>query len=46
MKCIICQKEMNISEGLTELNGQKCHIVCKEKSETEWRKQKGLDHLN
>lgn len=44
MKCSVCQKEMNISEGLTEFNGKRCHIECKKQYEKDWREEKGLDH--
>ncbi|MCV0431533.1 hypothetical protein [Nitrosopumilus sp.] len=43
MKCCICQKDMNISEGITELEGKKCHVSCKKQNEIEWRKTKGLE---
>ena len=43
MKCSICQKEMNISERLTEFEGKRCHVECKKRFEKEWRKSKGLD---
>lgn len=43
MICAICKKEVNISEGLTEINGKKYHISCKEQYDEEWRKKQGLD---
>jgi hypothetical protein len=43
MICAICKKEMNISEGLTEMSGKKCHISCKEQHYEEWRKKQGLN---
>ena len=46
MKCGICKKEMNFSEGITEHNGQKCHVLCKEQYDKSWRKAKGLDYLH
>ncbi len=45
MMCSICQKEMNFSEGITERDGQKCHVLCKEQYEKSWRKAKGLEDL-
>ena len=45
MMCSVCQKEMNLSEGITEHDGQKCHVRCKEQYEKSWRKARGLEDL-
>jgi len=46
MICVICKKDANISEGLTEIEGKKCHISCKEQYHEELRKKQGLDRKN
>jgi hypothetical protein len=43
MKCNVCKKKMSIFEGLTEMNGKRCHISCKEQHKIEWEKQQGFD---
>ena len=43
MKCSICMNPMGIFEDLTEMSGKRCHISCKERYDTEWRVQQGLD---
>jgi len=43
MKCSICMNPMDISEGLSEMSGKRCHISCKERYTTEWREPQGLD---
>ncbi len=45
MNCSICQKKMNLSEGITEHNMQRCHVLCKEQYDKSWRKVKGLNDL-
>ncbi len=45
MMCSICQKGMNLSEGINEHDGQKCHVLCKEQYEKSWRNAKGLEDL-
>ena len=45
MKCSICKKEMNISEGITEHNEKRCHVLCKKQYDESWRKAKGLKYL-
>jgi hypothetical protein len=45
MNCSICQKKMNLSEGITEHNMQRCHVLCKKQYDKSWRKVKGLNDL-
>ena len=45
MICSICKKEMRLSEGITEMDNQRCHVSCKEQFTKQWRKDKGLDGL-
>jgi hypothetical protein len=33
---------MSIFDGLTEIDGKRCHIVCKKQWEKQWRKIKHL----
>ena len=44
MICCICEKEMNIFEGLVEIDNKRCHLSCKEQFEQQWRKIHNLDH--
>lgn len=43
MNCSICDKIMAISEGLTEMDGKRCHVSCKGRYEEQHRKSQGLD---
>ena len=45
MNCSICDKEMSISDGLTEFNGKRCHVDCKKQMNDQWRKIQGLDRV-
>jgi len=36
---------MSISEGMTEIDGKRCHELCKNNWNAQWRKAKGLDRL-
>ncbi len=36
---------MSIFEVITEIDGKKCHVNCKEQWEKQWRKKKGLDRF-
>ena len=36
---------MSISQGLTEKDGKRCHVSCKNEWENEWRKIKHIDDI-
>ena len=36
---------MGISEGLTVIEGKRCHISCKEQKDEQWRKTQGFDRF-
>jgi len=36
---------MSLSEGLTEIDGKRCHVDCKEQVKKQWRKIEGLDRF-
>jgi len=36
---------MSLSEGVTEIEGKRCHIFCKKEMERKWRKDKGLERV-
>jgi len=36
---------MSIFDGLTEMSGKRCHASCKEQTEAQWRKIKGLERF-
>jgi len=40
--CPLCDLEMSISQRLTEMDGKRCHIDCKDKREKQWKEGKGI----
>jgi len=43
--CPFCDIELSISQGLTETDGKRCHVDCKENWKKQWRKIKDLDDI-
>jgi len=41
--CNLCGKKMSLFARLSESDGKKCHMSCKEHMERQWKKIKDLD---